>query len=56
MSNKIQEIKVEPIQIEAGSTFKLKIKAKRSATYQDIKTHKTYRQLKDYSYGQLKGE
>ena len=56
MSNKITEILVEPSKVETGSTFKIKIKAKRSATYQEIKDYKTYLQLKSYTYGQLKGE
>ena len=56
MSNKIVEIQVEPSRVEVGSTFKLKVKAKRSATYQEIKDNKSYLQLKSYTYGQLKGE
>jgi len=56
MANKIEEIIVEPVHIETGSTFKIKIKAKRSATYQEIKDNKSYLQLKSYTYGQLKGE
>lgn len=56
MSNKIVEIQVEPSRVEVGSTFKLKIKAIRYATYGEIKDKLTYTTLKDYTYGQLKGE
>lgn len=56
MSNKITEIIVEPSKVEVGPTFKLKIKAIRYATYQEIKDRLTYTQLKNYTYNQLKGE
>ena len=55
MPNKITEIILEPSKIFAGSTFRLKIKATRYATYNEIKA-KTYNQLKTYTYADLKGE
>ena len=42
MANKITEIITEPNKIYVGSTFKLKIKAIRYATYNELKT-KTYK-------------
>ena len=56
MSNKITEILVEPSNVTAGSTFLLKIKAIRYATYGEIKDKTIYGTLDDYTYGQLKGE
>lgn len=53
---KITEVQVEPSKVEVGSTFKLKIKAIRYATYNEVKTKLTYNTLKNYTYGQLKGE
>lgn len=38
-----------------GSTFKLKIKAIRFLTYNEIKTKK-YDEIKSFSYKKLKGE
>jgi len=55
MENKIKEIIVEPEKIYTGSTFKLKIKAIRYMTYDDLKS-KTYNELKEYTYNELKGE
>lgn len=55
MPNKITEIVIEPNKIYVGSSFKLKIKAIRYATYNEVKT-KTYNQIKSYTYNQLKGE
>ena len=55
MPNKIIEIITEPNKIYVGSSFKLKIKAIRYATYNEVKT-KTYNQIKSYTYNQLKGE
>ena len=55
MENKIKEIIVEPEKIYIGSTFKLKIKAIRYMTYNEVKT-KTYNQIKNYTYNELKGE
>lgn len=54
--NKIKEILVEPNKIEVGSTFLLKIKAIRYLTYREIKENKTYTELKDLTFGQLKGD
>lgn len=56
MSNKITKVLVEPSKIIEGSTFLLKIKAIRYATYEELKTKLTYTTLEDYTYGQLKGE
>lgn len=53
--NKITEKILEPSRIEVGSTFKLKIRAIRYATYEEIKT-KTVSQLKEYTVGEFKGE
>ena len=56
MSNKIVEVQVEPSRVETGSTSKLKIRAIRYATYNEVKTKLTYTTLADYTYGELKGE
>lgn len=56
MSNKIKNVLVEPSKIIEGSTFLLKIKAIRYATYEELKTKLTYTTIQDYTYGQLKGE
>ena len=56
MSNKITKVLVEPSKIIEGSTFMLKIKTIRYATYQELKDKLTYTTLHDYTYGQLKGE
>ena len=55
MANKITEIITEPNKIHVGSVFKLKIKAIRYATYNELKT-KTYNEVKNYTYSKLKGE
>lgn len=54
MANKIVEIITEPSQIHVGSVFKLKIKAIRYLTYNEVK-NKTYNQIKNYAYNNLKG-
>ena len=54
--NKIIEKILEPSKIDVGSTFKLKIKAIRYATYAEIKSKLTYATLRDYTYGNLKGD
>lgn len=54
--SKIIEKVVEPSRIEVGSTFKVKIKAIRYATYQEIKDKLNYNTLKIRTYSQLKGE
>ena len=56
MSNKIINVLVEPSKVYQGSTFLLKIKAKRYASYDNIKNKLTYTTLEDYTYNQLKGE
>lgn len=53
---KIIEKIVEPSRVEIGSIFKLKIKAIRYATYQEIKDKLIYNTLKIRTYGQLKGD
>lgn len=53
---KIIEKILEPSQIEVGSFFKIKIKAIKYATYNEIKNRLTYNTLKNYTYNQLKGE
>lgn len=57
--NKIQEVILEPSVIYTGSKFKIKIRAIRGATYQELvdKAYK-YQTLKDknITYGDLKGE
>lgn len=53
--SKIQEIIVEPSKIYAGSTFKLKIKAIRYATYNELKV-RTYSTMQNFTYSELKGE
>lgn len=56
MPNKITEIILEPSKVFVGSTFRLKVKATRYATYQEIKNKETYNSLKNYTYAELKGE
>lgn len=55
MPSKIKEIILEPSRIEVGSIFKIKIKAVRGATYNELK-NLTYNEVKEYTYNQLKGE
>ena len=54
MESKITEIITEPNKIHIGSSFKLKIRATRYATYDELK-EKTYNDTKNYTYNQLKG-
>ena len=54
MSKIIEKI-IEPARIEAGSSFKIKVKAIRYATYEDIK-NKTVSFLKNYTVADMKGE
>ena len=54
--SKIKEIILEPSRIEVGSTFMLKIKAIRSATYYELKTRLNYTTIQNYTYGELKGD
>lgn len=53
---KIIEKIIEPSHIEVGSTFLLKIKAIRYATYQELKNRLNYTTIQQYTYSQLKGE
>lgn len=54
---KILETIIEPTKIEVGSIFKLKIKAIRYVTYNELRTNqKTYNDVKTYMYAELKGE
>lgn len=53
--NKIKEKIIEPARIEVGSIFKIKIKAIRGASYNELKSL-TYENIEDYTYGQLKGD
>ena len=54
MANKIVEIITEPNKIYVGSVFKLKIKAIRYATYEELKP-KTYNEVKTFTYKELGG-
>lgn len=53
--SKILEKIIEPAKIEAGSTFKIKVKAVRYAIYDELK-EKTVDFIKDYTVDDLKGE
>lgn len=55
MANKIIEKILEPSKIYVGSTFLLKIKAIRYATYAELKT-KTYNEVKSFTYKDLGGK
>lgn len=55
MSNKISEIIIEPSQVYAGDTFKLKVKAIRYVTFDELKEI-TFNQVKNFTFGNLKGE
>ncbi len=55
MANKIIDIIVEPTPVYEGSTFRLKVKAIRGLTYEELKTI-TYEDLKDYTYSEVKGD
>lgn len=52
---KIIEKIIEPARIEAGSIFKIKVKAIRYATYEETKNKKVSF-LKNYTVADLKGE
>lgn len=55
--SKIKEIIIEPSKVYLGSIFKLKVKAIRYLTYQEIKENqKTYQNTKKYNYRILKGD
>ena len=51
----IEKIK-EPSRIEVGSTFKIKVKAVRFATYNEIKNRLDYTSILNFNYKTLKGE
>ena len=53
--SKIKEIITEPDKIHVGSIFKLKIKAIRYASYNELK-NKTYTETEGYTYSQLGGK
>lgn len=53
--SKIKEKLIEPVSILTGSIFKIKIKAVRGATYNELK-NLTYNEVKEYTYNQLKGD
>lgn len=55
MSNKIVEIRLEPTDIYTSQKFKLKVKAIRYLTFNELKTL-TFDQVKEYTFGQLKGD
>lgn len=55
MRNKIIEKLIEPVKVETGSFFKIKIKAIRGLNYREIQDF-TYQELSEYSYSQLKGD
>ena len=55
MSNKITEVLVEPSTVYTGENFKLKVKAIRYVTFNELKTL-TYNQVDDFTWGNLKGE
>ena len=55
MSNKITEIIIEPSTVYTGDTFKLKVKAIRSITYNELKEI-TYNQAENFTFGELKGD
>ena len=55
MSNKITEVVLEPTTIYTGDRFKLKVKAIRYVTYDELKTL-TYNQVRNFTWGNLKGE
>lgn len=54
--HKIIEKILEPSRIEVGSNFKLKIKAIRYATYNELKGRLNYTNIQNYEYKNLKGE
>ncbi len=54
--SKILEKIVESSRIEVGSIFKIKVKAIRYATYNEVKNRLNYTNIQDYEYKTLKGE
>lgn len=55
MANKIVEIIIEPTKLYVGSSFRLKVKAIRYATYNELKPF-NYNEVKNYTYKELKGD
>lgn len=55
MANKIAEIIIEPTKLYVGFTFRLKVKAIRYATYNELKPF-NYNEVKNYTYKELKGD
>lgn len=55
MSNKIVEVRIEPTEVYTNQKFKLKVKAIRYLTFEELKTL-TFDQVKQFTFGQLKGE
>lgn len=53
---KIIEKILEPTRIEVGSIFKIKIKAIRYASYNELKNNLNYLNTQKYQYNQLKGD
>lgn len=53
---KIIEKILEPARIDVGSTFKIKVKAIRYATYDEVKNRLDYTTTQNYKYSDLKGE
>ena len=53
--NKIAEIRIEPSEIYTGQKFKLKVKAIRFVTFDELKEI-TFNQVKDFTFGELKGD
>lgn len=57
MSTKIIEKIIEPSRVEIGSIFKLKIKAIKYLTYNELKTKSySYYKNNNITYNDLKGE
>ncbi len=55
MSKIIEKI-IESPRIEVGSIFKIKVKAIRYATYNEVKNRLDYTNIQNYEYKTLKGE
>lgn len=55
MPNKITEVIIEPTTIYTGDRFKLKVKAIRYVTYDELR-ELTYNQVRNFTWGNLKGE
>lgn len=53
--NKIVEVRTEPSVIYTGQSFKLKVKAIRYLTFEELK-ELTFTEVAQYTFGELKGE